>query len=92
MEALTEIGLTSAFDEETIGKYAAISAKIGALHGCCRPEVVEKISELEDLDFLTKQGAMKIASTLSMSDEQFDELQRLEEEARDLLRPKIVHG
>ncbi len=90
LEALTKVGLTSDFDEETVAQYMDISQRMGALWGCCRPEVANRIAELDELDFITKQEAMKISSTLSMSDEQFDELQILERESRALLRKKIV--
>ena len=92
LDALTKIGLTSTFDEATVERYAEISAKIEALHKCCGPEVADAISGLEDLDFITKQESMKTAMILEMNDEQFEELQRLEAEARTLLKGKMAKG
>jgi len=91
LETLTRIGLTIPMDEETISKYATLSSKKNSIHQCCGPELVEKISELEDLDSFTKQDAIEIACSISMGDSQFEELQTLQKEARELLKPKLAH-
>jgi len=90
LEALNRIGLTVPIDEETISKYASLSSKIKAIYHCCTPELTEKISQLEDLDFFTKQDAVDIASSISMNDKQFEELQILNREARELLKIKLA--
>jgi DNA-binding transcriptional ArsR family regulator len=90
LEALTRIGLTLPMDEETISKYAELSGKMKSIHQCCTPELADKISQLEDLDSFTKQDAIEIACNISMSDKQFDELQTLEREARELLEPRLA--
>jgi hypothetical protein len=43
-----------------------------------------------DVDFFTKQEAIEIATIISMNDKQFEELQTLEREARELLKPKLA--
>ena len=90
LKALTRIGLTLPIDEETISKYARISGKMNSVYQCCSPELAEKISQLEDLDSFTKQDAIEIASNISMKDKQFEELQTLQREARELLKPKLA--
>jgi hypothetical protein len=83
---LTKIGLTPKLDEDTIINYAKIHARKKEIYACCKPEIAEKISEMEDLDFFTKQEAIELASGLSMSDVQFEELLDLEREARMILK------
>jgi DNA-binding transcriptional ArsR family regulator len=90
LQALTRIGLTIPIDEETIAKYAKLSGKMKSLYMLCSSEPADKISELEDLDHFTKQDAIEIASSVCMNDAQFEELQTLQREARELLRPKVA--
>jgi DNA-binding transcriptional ArsR family regulator len=90
LQALTRIGLTIPIDEETIAKYAKLSGKMKSVCVLCSSEPADKISELEDLDHFTKQDAIEIASGLCMSDKQFEELQTLQREARELLKPKLT--
>lgn len=90
MEALNRIGLTLPMDEETIAKYASLSSKVKSIYHCCTPDLSEKISQLEGLDFFTRQDAIEIASNISMNDKQFEELQTLQREARELLKPKLA--
>jgi DNA-binding transcriptional ArsR family regulator len=92
LQALTRIGLTIPIDEETIAKYAKLSAKMKSVYMLCSSEVADKISELEDLDHFTKQDAMEIASSVCMNDKQFEELQTLQREARELLKQKVAES
>jgi DNA-binding transcriptional ArsR family regulator len=88
---LTTIGLITPMDEETISKFADLSGKLESISMCYAPMFAEKISQLEDLDFFTKQTAVEVASNIVMSDEQFDELQSLQRESRKLLKPKLAN-
>ena len=90
LQALTRIGLTIPIDEETIAKYAKLSGKMKSVYMLCSSELADKISELEDLDHFTKQDAIEIASSVCMNDKQFEELQTLQREARELLKPKVA--
>jgi DNA-binding transcriptional ArsR family regulator len=90
LTALTKIGLTIPIDEETISKYAKLSARMNSVHQCCIPDLAEKISQLEDLDSFTKQDAIEISCNICMSDKQFEELQTLQKQARELLKPKLA--
>ena len=90
LQALTRIGLTIPIDEETIAKYAKLSGKMKSVYMLCSSELADKISELEDLDHFTKQDAIEIASSVCMNDKQFEELQTLQREARELLKPKMA--
>jgi len=90
LQALTRIGLTLPIDEDTIAKYAKLSGKIKSAYALCSSELADKISQLEDLDHFAKQDAIEIASNICMSDKQFGELQTLQKEVRELLKPKVV--
>jgi DNA-binding transcriptional ArsR family regulator len=90
LQALTRIGLTIPIDEETIAKYAKLSGKMKSVQLLCSAELADKISELEDLDHFTKQDAIEIAGSVCMNDKQFEELQTLQREARELLKPKVA--
>ena len=90
LQALTRIGLTIPIDEETVAKYAKLSGKMKSVYMLCSSELADKISELEDLDHFTKQDAIEIASSVCMNDKQFEELQTLQREARELLKPKVA--
>jgi len=90
LQALARVGLIHSVDEETISKYAELSGKKQSIHQCCGPELAEKISQVEDLDFFSKQEAIDIATNISMSDKQFEELQTLERESRELLKPRLA--
>jgi DNA-binding transcriptional ArsR family regulator len=90
LQALTRIGLTIPIDEETISKYARFSGKMKSVCALCGSELADKISQLEDLDHFAKQDAIEIATYICMNDKQFEELQTLQREARELLRPKVA--
>jgi DNA-binding transcriptional ArsR family regulator len=90
LQALTRIGLTIPIDEETIAKYAKLSSRMKSVHMLCSSEIADKISELEDLDYFTKQDAIEIANSVCMNDKQFEELQTLQKQARELLKPKVA--
>jgi DNA-binding transcriptional ArsR family regulator len=90
LQALTRIGLTIPIDEETIAKYAKLSGRMKSVYMLCSSEIADKISELEDLDHFTKQDAIEIANSVCMNDKQFEELQTLQRQARELLKPKVA--
>ena len=90
LQALVKIGLIHPVDEETLSKYAKLSAKMNSAYHCCAPELAEKVSQLEDLDSFTKQDAIEIGCNISLSDRQFEEFQTLLKEARELLKPKLA--
>jgi len=75
-------------DDETVSKVVELERRVEA--GSAEHEWIEKIDKLEDVDFFTKQSLSKYAALLSMSNEQFEELQRLEGKFRDLLRSRLV--
>ena len=92
LDTLNRIGLTQPLDDETVSRFAVIKSKMNSMYQNCSLEVVEKISQIDDLDSFTKQDAIEIACKISMSDEQFNELQSLDKEIRVLLKPQLVNA
>jgi len=88
LQALARIGLILQIDEATVSKYTKLANKIES--ACHKSELEDKLADLEDLDFFTKQDATEVACTLMMSDKQFEELQSLVREARELLKSKLA--
>ena len=90
IQALARIGFTLQIDESAIGKYVELLGKIESLGH--KPELEEKIVEMEDVGLLTSQHVNKMARDLSMSDEQFEMSLKLQREARTLLKSKLVQA
>ena len=88
LEALTRVGIPIGVDDELVSKFVRLQRQIHTISS--KPELEEKIADMEDLDFLSKQGMMKIAAYLLMSDRQFDELLNLQRESRALLKSRRV--
>jgi DNA-binding transcriptional ArsR family regulator len=92
LQALVKIGLTVPIDEETIAKYAKLAGKMKSAYTACSSELVDRISQLGDIDHFCKQDAIEIASYICMNDKQFEEFQALQREARGLLKPKLAES
>lgn len=90
LNALNQIGLILPIDEETISKFSVIRGKKSSIHKKCSIDSAEKIAEVEGIDSFTKQDAIEIGCIISMSDEQFEEMQSLDSEIRLLLKPKLM--
>ncbi len=52
--------------------------------------MVERISELEDVDFPVKWGLEHYSKLLSMTDAEFDEVTKLSKQLRKTLRTKLM--
>ena len=90
LKALEKIGLTELFDVDAVSRAASIQSRHNMIWKECSTEVGEKISGLDDLDGFGKQDAIELACYASMSDEQFEEWQRIERELRDLIRLYMI--
>jgi len=84
LHALKKLGFNLEFDEDKISKL--IDLQVELEHDCCSSNFEDEISELDDVDFLTKQSVQKWAQTLSMSDEEFARQQQITTQVSDLLR------
>jgi DNA-binding transcriptional ArsR family regulator len=84
LQSLDKLGIDVRIDPETISKIVAIQKKLEALGS--NPELEEKSLKLEGLDFFGKQEITKYAKMVSMTDQQWREWFRLNQEFRGLLR------
>ena len=81
---LDKLGVNVRVDPETISKIVAIQQRMESIGS--KPELDEKASKLEGIDFFGRQEITKYAKMISMSDAQWDEWFRLYKEFRTLLR------
>lgn len=87
LNALKKLGFQVEFDENKISKLVNVQAE---LDECCGSGKVESaVSELEDVDFLTKQIVVDYAETLSMSNEEFARQQEIKKKFRNLLKSLV---
>ena len=83
LNALNNLGFEIEFNDTKISQLVDVKSE---LEECCGSEKFEeKISELDDVDFLTKQEVREYAETLAMSDEEFNKQQEIRKEFRELL-------
>ena len=82
--ALKRLGFDLEFDENKISQLIDLRSN---LDECCSSfgKFEDAISDLDDVDFLTKQIVQDYAETLSMSDEEFVRQQEIKKKFRDLL-------
>jgi DNA-binding transcriptional ArsR family regulator len=90
LNALNQIGLIMPMDEETVSKFSVIRGKLNSIHQTCSLDSAEKVAQIDGIDSFTKQDAIEIGCVISMSDQQFEEVQRLDAEIRRLLKPKLM--
>jgi DNA-binding transcriptional ArsR family regulator len=83
LNALKRLGFSLEFDENQISQLIDVWSKLDEYKGSEKFE--DAISNLDEVDFLTKQAVQKYAETLSMSDEEFVRQQELRKKFRDLL-------
>jgi DNA-binding transcriptional ArsR family regulator len=88
IKALERVGFVLRADDDAISKHVKLIMKIESAGS--NPEVEEKLAEMPDIGFFGAQHARKLARLLTMTDKQFDEYQALENEARTLLKSKLV--
>lgn len=87
LNALKNIGFDLEFDENTISQLIDVQSEFEERGDSAKFE--DKISKLDDVDFLTKQTVQKYAETLSMSEKDFTRRQELDKKFNDLLRSLI---
>ncbi|MGQ0797508.1 MAG: ArsR/SmtB family transcription factor [Methanobacteriota archaeon] len=88
LKALSKVGFTVEADDETVAKIVELERRMEKIG--LKPEIVEKISELEDVDFPVKWGLDHYSKLLSMTDAEFDEVAKLSKELRKILRTKLL--
>ncbi|MCW4054374.1 MAG: winged helix-turn-helix domain-containing protein [Candidatus Bathyarchaeota archaeon] len=84
LKALSQIGFKLKYDNKAISELVDLMME---QKDCCgEKEYEDAVSELEDLDFFTKQNVQEYAGILSMSDEEFAMRNELRKRFRDLLK------
>jgi DNA-binding transcriptional ArsR family regulator len=83
LNALKRLGFNLEFDENQISQLIDVWSELELKgHGS---EFEDAISNLDNVDFFTKQTVQKYVETLSISDEEFVKQQELRKKFRDLL-------
>ncbi len=86
--ALPQLGFTTDWDEATVQKLVKLQIRIEELgfdHA-----VDDKVQELENVGFLTKQHVGKFVQLATMTDAEFEEYLRLQRELREAVRASVV--
>jgi len=88
LKALSRIGFKLKYDNKAISELVELMME---QKDCCgEKEYEDAVSELEDLDFFTKQNVQEYAGILSMSDDEFATRNELRKRFRDLLKSLLV--
>ena len=82
--SLDKLGIKVRVEEDAVARIIKTQGKIETLGD--KEEIEEKVSKLDDVDFLGKQELAGVATMISLSDKQFQEWLRLQKELRKLLR------
>ncbi|OLD12686.1 MAG: hypothetical protein AUI50_00375 [Crenarchaeota archaeon 13_1_40CM_2_52_14] len=82
--SLDKLGIKVHVEEYIVAQIIKTQGKIETFGD--RQELEEKVSKLEDVDFLGKQELADVATMISLSDKQFQEWLELQKELRKLLR------
>ena len=90
LQSLDKLGINVRIDSETISKIVAVQKKLEALGS--KPEIEDKAAKLEGVDFIGKQQVMNYAKMISMTDEQWKEHSRLNQEFRNLLKTLVARS
>ena len=83
LNALKRLGFNLEFDENKISQLIDVWSELDDCYDCGKFE--DAISDLDDVDFLTKQTVQEYAEALSISDGEFVRQQELRKKFRDLL-------
>jgi DNA-binding transcriptional ArsR family regulator len=94
LRALPKLGIQVNLDKDTVERMSKLHARISAHE--VDPALEERIMNLEDVDFLSKQHAYSLAKYATMTDKQFEEMLADMKELRKLLasvsKPKSGRG
>jgi DNA-binding transcriptional ArsR family regulator len=88
LQSLDKLGINVHADPVTISRIVAVQKELEDVGS--KPELEDKASKLEGIDFFGKQEISKYAKMISMTDKQWQEWFRLNQEFRDLLRKLVT--
>ena len=86
--ALAKLDLDIEIDKDTMMKIVGFENKIHSI--MAGPELDDKINQLEDVDFMTKEELYKFVQFLVISDKQFEEYLNVQRELREFLKSRLV--
>ncbi len=84
LQSLDKLGINVSADPETISKIVAVQKELEDVGS--RPELEEKASKLEGVDFIGKQEITRYAKMISMTDQEWKQWFALNQEFRELLK------
>jgi len=82
--SLDKLGIKVKVVEDTVAQIIKTQGKIESFGN--KQDLEEKVSKLDDVDFLGKQELASVATMISLTDTQFQEWLELQKELRKLLR------
>ena len=82
--SLDKLGIKVRVEEETVARIIKTQGKIESFGD--KQELEEKVSKLDEVDFLGKQELASVATMISLTDKQFLEWLELQKELRKLLK------
>ncbi|HVP27042.1 MAG TPA: metalloregulator ArsR/SmtB family transcription factor [Candidatus Bathyarchaeia archaeon] len=90
LNALKKLGFKIEFDDKTVAKLTNLQLE---LDDCCKITAYEdKITEMENIDLLTKIRIEEFASIISMTDEEFANEVKINRKLMELLRSLVKKG
>jgi DNA-binding transcriptional ArsR family regulator len=84
LQSLDKLGINVSADPETISKIVAVQKELEDVGS--RPELEEKASKLEGVDFIGKQEITRYAKMIAMTDQEWKQWFALNQEFRELLK------
>ena len=82
--SLDKLGIKVRVEEDTVAQIIKTQGKIETFGD--RHDLEERVSKLDDVDFLGKQELASVATMISLTDKQFQEWLELQKELRKLLK------
>lgn len=90
IKGLKELGFEIEEDQRKISRLIELQAELAK---CCGSGKYDSaVSKLESVGFITKQTILELARLLSLSDEEYEEFQRLQREYREALKSLLKKG
>jgi DNA-binding transcriptional ArsR family regulator len=89
LQSLDKLGINVKIDSETVSRILDVRKKLEALGS--NPELDERASKIQGVDFFGKQELHQYARMIHMTDRQWDEWSRLNTEFRQLLKSLVLH-
>ncbi|TLZ58429.1 MAG: winged helix-turn-helix transcriptional regulator [Methanobacteriota archaeon] len=88
LKVLPRLGFAVEARPETVSKLVELERRLDEIGE--KSEWTDKISGLDDVDFITRMGVAHYAKMLSMSDDEFNEYLKLSKEWRKVIRQTLL--